>query len=547
MRFLQQPFELGFKLALLAWMLTAFGCASARLNQHAPFAAKSPAAYRTEMGSAVLAKPTSKGLQSGNRSQASPSNASTGFQQASHERRLSEGDSSIPVPVNLASARVFLPDDLEDASPSVEVASQVVLDEPRFTENGRRQLTLALLEQMAINQNPALLQVAATINQARGLHQQVGLKPNPTVGYFGQEIGNDGSAGQHGGFVAQTWVRGDKLAWNRRVLAHEISALSWQNQVQLQRVLTDVRITYFDVLSAQLRLQLAEDFRAVAERSVELATDKLEAKVGTRPDLLQSEIQLSEIDLVIQQAEINHSVALQQLAALCGVADLGDVRVAGNFSDAGSPFGQSAMDQEAILAQLYATSPELAVAQANIDRACASLARQKLQPISNLTTQFGLAADDATGDGFTNIQVSLPVPVHNKNQGNIRAATAAYHSALQNAERIRSRLRSDLARALGEYRRAEAEVQNYRDRILPKAQSAMELIQEGKEAGEFDFLRELTARRVFFDSNLRFVSAQADLAQARARIEGNLLTGGLSQSVNYQGDTSLRGQALSGQ
>ncbi|HBE67889.1 MAG TPA: TolC family protein, partial [Planctomycetaceae bacterium] len=409
------------------------------------------------------------------------------------------------------------------------------------------ELNLEMLEQLALVQNPALRQAAATVRQVRGVHQQVGLKPNPTVGYFGQEIGNDGSGGQHGGYVSQTWVRGQKLAWNRRVVAHELSATQWQARVQRQRILTDLRIAYYDALSAQLRLRLAEDFRVVAEKAVELATEKLEAQVGTRPDLLQSEIQLSEIDLVIQRAKIEQSAALRQLAALCGVAGFGDAKVIGDFEGSGHLSGSSAADEEAALADLLASSPELAVARANVDRECANLQRQKRQPVPNLTTQLGVGADDATGSAFTNVQMSLPIPVTNSNQGNIRAAGAAYSAAIQDVERIEARLQSDLARVFGEYRGAKAVVENFRDQILPKAQAALELLQAGKEAGEFDFLRVLTARRMYFDSNLQFVSAQAELAQAEARIHGKLLAGGLNDGVRYSGEDSLRGQALGGQ
>ena len=66
-------------------------------------------------------------------------------------------------------------------------------------------------------------------------------------------------------------------------------------------------------------------------------------------------------------------------------------------------------------------------------------------------------------------------------------------------------------------------------------------------AGEFDFLRVLTARRAYFDANLNYVASLGNLATANARIEGLLLTGGLSNVVTYDGDDGLRGQALSGQ
>jgi outer membrane protein, heavy metal efflux system len=98
-----------------------------------------------------------------------------------------------------------------------------------------------------------------------------------------------------------------------------------------------------------------------------------------------------------------------------------------------------------------------------------------------------------------------------------------------------------------EYQVADATVRRYEGTILPKAQEALELMQEARDAGEFDFLRVLTARRAYFDANIKYVVESGQLAQANAKIDGLLLMGGLSDVASYDGDDGLRGQALSGQ
>ena len=192
-------------------------------------------------------------------------------------------------------------------------------------------------------------------------------------------------------------------------------------------------------------------------------------------------------------------------------------------------------------------SPLLAAAQARVDSARSNLQRQGVQPIQNVTAQLGAGHDNGTGQGFINLQLSIPVPVHNRNQGNIQAAHAEYCEATQNVARIRMSIRHDLARVMGEYQVADATVRRYEENILPKAQETLQLMQEARDAGEFDFLRVLTARRAYFDANLKYVVALGQLAQANAKIDGLLLTGGLSDVASYEGNDGLRGQALSGQ
>ena len=431
----------------------------------------------------------------------------------------------------------------ERSDNSVDVAIQfavpVEIDDFAMGESG---LTLEAIEQLALANNPAIQQANAASARAGGIRAQVGLKPNPTIGYFGEEIGNDGAGGLHGAFVSQTFVRGDKLAWNRQVHGHDVNAMNWQIETQRQRVRTDIRLAFYDALAAQKRLQLARDFRSVAKEGVTVSEERVDAKVGTRPDVLQSEIQLNEVDLSIQQAEFELSAALNELAALAGVPDLGTTTLIGDLNIAAN-----ARDAETEFAQIVAMSPQLAAAQARVDRARANIQRQQVQPIPNVTAQLGAGGDDGTGNAFANVQLSLPVPIHNKNQGNIRAAQAEYCAATQNVQRIRQSIRRDLAQVMREYNIAEATVQQYEKLILPKADETLKLMQEARDAGEFDFLRVLTARRAYFDANLKYVTAMGRLAQANAKIDGLLLTGGLSNVVTYSVGDDLRGQALSGQ
>src|SRR6476620_3226395 len=67
-------------------------------------------------------------------------------------------------------------------------------------------LDLPELQRLALEYSPSLKQAAADVAAARGAAVQAGLYPNPTVGYQGDQIGSGHTAGQQGGFVAQTFV-----------------------------------------------------------------------------------------------------------------------------------------------------------------------------------------------------------------------------------------------------------------------------------------------------------------------------------------------------
>ena len=109
------------------------------------------------------------------------------------------------------------------------------------------------------------------------------------------------------------------------------------------------------------------------------------------------------------------------------------------------------------------------------------------------------------------------------------------------------RIRSELADVMREYEIAISTRKQYEAIILPKAKESERLIADTYATGEVDFLRVLTARKMYFDANLEYVNAQGDQAVANARIEGFLLSGGLLEVPTYPADDSLRVQALSSQ
>ncbi len=341
-------------------------------------------------------------------------------------------------------------------------------------------ITLQALEELALQNNPAIQQANAVASKASGVHYQVGLKPNPSIGYFGEEIGNEGSAGLHGAFLSQTFVRGDKLAWNRQVVGHDVESVRWQVEAQRQRVRTDIQVQFYFALAAQKRLELAREFRGIMEKGVQISKDRVRAQVGTLPDVLQTEIQLNEVELVIQQAEIDFEAAWKQLAAVAGLPDMPPEPLFGDFQAS----TEAERDVDAVYNEIIAQSPLLSAANARVQSTLANVQRQNVQAIPNVNAQLGVGRDDGTGDTFANVQLSLPIPYHNQNEGNISAAHAEYCEATQNVQRIKMLIRQNLAETMREYQIANTKVSRYESAILPKAKETLDLVQGAQEAGE---------------------------------------------------------------
>ncbi len=207
---------------------------------------------------------------------------------------------------------------------------------------------------------------------------------------------------------------------------------------------------------------------------------------------------------------------------------------------------QPVRDRETALSQLMAMSPELRAAHAEVHRARSMISRERAQPIPNVEFQVAALHNAATGDEVANVQVGLPLPLNNRNDGNICRAHAEYQRALWNVERLKLDLQSRLAAAFGQYNAALNQVRIYENEILPRESETLRLI-EAAYPIQFDFLRVITARRSYFEAQLEYVTALVNLRQAEVALDGLLLEGGLSGVDDTEIDDSGRSNALSGQ
>ena len=430
-------------------------------------------------------------------------------------------------------------DKVEQVDGVREIESIEVVDP--LVEFSDPDLTLEGLVNHALSNNPSVRQAEAAVCKARGIQTQVGLKPNPSIGYFGEEIGADESGGLHGIYLSQTFVRGNKLSWNRHVLSHDVNQLKWQLQTQRKRVENDVKIQFYRVLTAQRKLSQAREFRKNAEKAVDIAKQRLDSEDGTKPDLLQSEVLLDQIELSIQAAEIELNAAWSVLAALVGDPEMQQSDLVGDLAI------KKHLAPDVMWTELESTSPLLMAAMARVDRARTNFQRQKNQAIPNINGQIAAGYDDGSGNAFSSLQLEMPIPYYNRNQGNLSAAHAEYNLSLRNLERLRILMRKNLATATGRYEQCKATVIKLETQILPKSKESLELVERAYSAGEVDFLRVLSSRQSYFQLTQKFVDSLGQLAQIDAEIGGLLLTGGLENGVTFTGDDSLRGQALNGQ
>ncbi len=384
------------------------------------------------------------------------------------------------------------------------------------------ELTLQQLQELALTHNPTLSQARAETWKARGQYVQSGLKPNPKIGYSAQEIGNDGAAGQQGAFVSQKFITGNKLYLSQQIFALRQHGASWELTSQYYRVENNVRREYYNIVTAQRLLTLTKQVRLIAKNSLDIARARAARGESSKIDQLQAQLELQKALILTRNAEAQYDAAWNRLRSVIGTNSLKTQPVSEDVIE-----DAPVLEWDSTLARLLDQSPQVQQARFQASSARAAYIRAQVEPIPNVTAQLGTAYDYGSETQIASVQVSMPIPVFNKNQGNVRTAHSEWIRTSREVKRLQLQLARQLADEFKKYVASQAQIGLYRSKMIPASAETLKLSQLAFEAGELNYLQLLTAQRTFAETNIEYVRSNGNLWQSMVAIDGLLLTDGL--------------------
>ncbi len=384
-------------------------------------------------------------------------------------------------------------------------------------------LRLEDLERMALERNPTLAQAISAVRAAEGRRLQAGLYPNPTVGYTGEEISAIDPArhSQHYLFVEQRIVTAGKLTLGRGVAAQEQAQAAAGQEAQRRLVLNNVRLLFYETLGAQRALELRRELERLAQEAVGTSEQLYNVGQADRPDVLEAEVEAQRAALEAVRAANDLERSWQVLAAEVGEPDLRRAPLAGDLEE-----GIPRLDQEAMLATLLRESPEVAMAKARLERAEEALRLARALPVPDVLLSGGFGYNIEADEPEAFLKVGLPLPLFDRNQGNIAAARAELDGARQEVRRLELALRARLAAAFTTYQSALQAVGRYRTGILPRAREAYELYLSRYRQMAAAYPQVLIAQRSQAQAAVAYVGSLVELWRSVVAIQGLLLTGG---------------------
>jgi cobalt-zinc-cadmium efflux system outer membrane protein len=164
-------------------------------------------------------------------------------------------------------------------------------------------------------------------------------------------------------------------------------------------------------------------------------------------------------------------------------------------------------------------NPDLARWSTELEQRRAALDLERAHAIPDVTARLGarhLNEDDA---GTAVVELSIPLPIFDRNQGGI--AEARHRVAKAEAERAAAdtSVRGALTRAYETLHAAFDQVTTLRDDVIPRAETVFRRIREDYARGLFRYLEVLAAQRTLFEVRSQYLQTLAGYHGALADVE----------------------------
>ncbi|OQW39853.1 MAG: transporter [Proteobacteria bacterium SG_bin4] len=381
-------------------------------------------------------------------------------------------------------------------------------------------LTLRDAINLALTLNPELAAFVKEMKALEGATLQAGLLRNPELT---ANVENPGNIQKLSGdinspdSVAQEVVQqlttirigqlielGGKRAArvNAALLGEELAAKDYESR--RIEIMARVANLFTDVLAGQERLRLAEETRRLAQTVFDAVVRRVQAGKVPPIEETRAKVGLSATNIEYEQAYRDLTSARKRLALMWDSVTPQFDKALGVLEIATPP-----PDFE-LLQQRVLDNPLALRALKNIEHRKALLKVEETRRIPNLTLNAGAVHHAQLGGTTAVASVMIPLPLFDRNQGNLKDAYHRVSKAEDEQQAMELRLRTELALSYEAMSAAWNEINILRDEILPGAKSAFDVMRRGYELGKFGLLELLDAQRVLFQNQVLYVRALAN-------------------------------------
>lgn len=368
---------------------------------------------------------------------------------------------------------------------------------------------------LASQYNHSLLAARTTIAQNQANEVTANLRPNPTLftdweylplpgvhpdaglaGYL-----HDSTEGDVG--ISYLFERGQKRQ-NRLKAAKDTTAVTRSTVVDNERTLAfQVGQLFYNVQLAESTLDLANQDLKTFQETVNISEFQYKSGGMSQNDFLQVKLQLAQFQTSVEQATLSRAQALSDLRV-----QLGEESVPAVY-DVTGPFEYQPLTVkiEDLQAKALANRPDLRAAQLGINAAQSQYGLAKANGKQDVTVSTNYSHVNAIS--ALTWSVSIPLPIFDRNQGNIAQTRIAITQAREQQLQVQGQVLADVRDAYLGVESNGKVVQIYRSGVLDDAKQSRDISEYAFRRGATPLLNFLQAQRSYDAIELSYRQALA--------------------------------------
>ncbi|MEO8224037.1 MAG: TolC family protein [Gammaproteobacteria bacterium] len=405
-------------------------------------------------------------------------------------------------------------------------------------------LTLRQLLDVAQHDNKDLQAARYAVEIGRGRLVQAGLLPNPRLDLAGRSDFAFKNEGEYGNslYVTLPFPVAGRILRQKDVARIDV-ALAQAEVAEAERQLAgDVAAAVYRVLVLDQQIQSRTELADVEERLAKATRDRLKAAEVSELDVntVQLDLQRLAQERVLLQSQ--RRLLLVSLNTLVGRSAESALLIVEPLPDTDAVPGL-----EELQARALASRPDLRSARLNADRAQAETALAKASRWEDWSVGVGVEQDKLAIEGVQaqssdraiGLNLSIPIPLFDRNQGAISAAVAAGRQADARIEALELAVAGEVSSAHAEALNLQQLLNQYRTDLLPVSERNMQLAGKGYSQGQVSVLEAFQAQRQNADLNAAYLNTLDQFLQALVRLRtatGEYLAPPASASVTDDKD-----------
>ncbi|MHB8411316.1 MAG: TolC family protein [Candidatus Acidiferrales bacterium] len=369
-------------------------------------------------------------------------------------------------------------------------------------------ITLDQAIHLALAHNHALLAARTVISQSQAEEITANLRPNPTLTVDGLFIPifspsqltklNIDTASEFDAGLSYLFERGKKRQ-HRLKAAQDQTAVTKSTVADNERTLTfDVATQFTNVLLAESTLSFAQQDLKGFQNTVSISKYQYKAGAISEGDFLKIKLQLLQFQTDVTAAQLAKQQALVALRQLIGFES-----VPQDFDVAGELTYQKLPDNlEGLQALALKDRPDLRAAQQGVTAAQSQYLLAKANGKVDVTGTFDYT--HVSGFNSSSTTVNIPLPIFNRNQGEIARTNYAITQAQEAEQETSEQVMSDVQVAYETVHTNEQTLKIYQTGYLDEAKQSVDISEYAYKRGAASLLDFLDAERSYRDTELAY-------------------------------------------